>query len=146
MTFSIDLAKFAEKAKGNMETVVRVSVIEIGNKIIDRSPVGDATAWKNPPPAGYVGGRFRGNWQYGFNSAPSGDFDTIDKSGDVSRQRIQVGITSNPVVGIHYLTNNLPYAQRLEDGYSKQAPSGMVGLTAIEAPGIVEAAARAVNK
>jgi len=28
-----------------------------------------------------------------------------------------------------YLTNNLPYAQRLEEGYSQQAPAGMVALT-----------------
>ena len=28
-----------------------------------------------------------------------------------------------------YLTNNLPYAVPLEEGYSKQAPAGMVALT-----------------
>lgn len=31
-----------------------------------------------------------------------------------------------------YLQNNLPYASRLEDGYSGQAPGGMVGLTVAE--------------
>jgi hypothetical protein len=31
-----------------------------------------------------------------------------------------------------YLQNNLKYAGRLEDGYSRQAPSGMVALTVAE--------------
>jgi hypothetical protein len=30
-----------------------------------------------------------------------------------------------------YFTNNLPYAQALENGHSNQAPGGMVGLTAL---------------
>jgi hypothetical protein len=33
---------------------------------------------------------------------------------------------------IFYLTNNLPYGERLEYGYSKQAPSGMVRITLAE--------------
>lgn len=33
---------------------------------------------------------------------------------------------------ILYLQNNLPYASRLEDGYSKQAPYGMLAITAVE--------------
>ena len=32
-----------------------------------------------------------------------------------------------------YFTNNLPYAQALENGHSNQAPGGMVGLTALDA-------------
>lgn len=31
-----------------------------------------------------------------------------------------------------YLQNNLPYGPKLEDGYSSQAPGGMVGLTVAE--------------
>jgi hypothetical protein len=31
-----------------------------------------------------------------------------------------------------YLTNNLPYIRRLEEGYSQQAPAGMVALTVQE--------------
>jgi hypothetical protein len=40
--------------------------------------------------------------------------------------------------GVHYLQNNLPYAWRLETGYSKQAPAGIVGITALEFGGIVD--------
>ena len=33
--------------------------------------------------------------------------------------------------GVFFVGNNLPYAYRLETGYSKQAPSGLVGLTVL---------------
>ena len=41
-----------------------------------------------------------------------------------------------------YLVNNLPYAVRLEYGWSKQAPAGMVRITAAEFQSIVDDAAR----
>jgi len=145
MSFSLDLKRFADKADVNMATAVRKTVMEIGARLVEKTPVGDATLWKSPPPKGYVGGRAKANWQYGFNSAPPGDLPDIDPSGAVSIQSIS-GVFEQPVAGIHYLTNNLPYAQRLEDGWSTQAPYGMVGLTLIEAPQIVEEAAREANK
>ena len=46
---------------------------------------------------------------------------------------------------VHVWINNLPYAQRLEDGWSKQAPSGMVGLAVREFRSIVESAAGEAN-
>jgi len=136
--FALDMQKFVDKANKNIGTCVKQTVMEIGNRVVYRSPVGDASAWASKPPPGYVGGRFRANWQYGFNSIPSGDLPDIDASGTVSNGRIEAGVFSSPVAGVHYLSNNLPYAQRLEDGYSKQAPSGLVGLTMMEAPAIVD--------
>jgi hypothetical protein len=48
---------------------------------------------------------------------------------------------------VHFLTNNLPYALRLEYGWSKnQAPAGMVGLAVAEFQSIVRDAAAEVNK
>jgi hypothetical protein len=44
-----------------------------------------------------------------------------------------------------YIVNNLPYANALENGHSKQAPSGMVKVTLQEFPGIVSAAAQEVR-
>jgi hypothetical protein len=148
MTFALDMQKFVDKANKNIGTCVKQTVMEIGNRVVYRSPVGDATKWdaafiKSATNlgwigAGYAGGRFRANWQYGFNSIPSGDLPDIDASGAVSNGRIEDGVFASPVAGVHYITNNLPYAQRLEDGYSKQAPSGMVGLVMMEAPAIID--------
>jgi hypothetical protein len=47
---------------------------------------------------------------------------------------------------IVFLVNNLPYGPRLERGWSKQAPSGMVGITVAEFQKAVSKAAKAANK
>ena len=142
MSFTADISKFVEKANGNADKVIRKVIFDIGTKIVMRSPVGDAVFWKSPPPKGYAGGRFRGNWQYGFGMSPSGELDSIDKSGSVSTGRITAGVTGNPAIGIHYLTNNLPYAMRLENGWSRQAvaPAAIVGRTVLEFQSMVEQA------
>lgn len=140
-TFAADIAAFVQKANGNSERVVKKIVFDIGTKIVMRSPVGDGLLWKSPPPPGYVGGRFRANWQYGYGIKPTGDLTDIDKSGNASTLRIAAGVNAAPAAGIHYLVNNLPYAKRLEDGWSTQAPAGMVGLTVVEFQTIAREAA-----
>lgn len=86
-------------------------------------------------PEGYIGGRFKNNWYVGFDSQPTESNDTPDASGQGSNSRglamlevFRVGHVSSI-----YFTNNLPYAQALENGHSSQAPGGMVGLTALDA-------------
>ena len=135
--FTIDLNKWIAKAKENTETLVRETVIGLGERIVERTPVGNPSLWESPPPPGYVGGRARANWQYGFNSPPQGALDDIDKSGVVSLGRISKGAKGSPAAGIHYIANNLPYAQALENGHSTQAPSGMVRLAVVDMQGIV---------
>jgi hypothetical protein len=133
--FVTDLSKFAAKAKGNMDAVVRKVVLDVGISVVQKSPVGDGDYWKSPPPPGYVGGRFRGNWQYTFNAMLTAkEVDVIDPSGSMSIGRISKGLGEQATaMGIHYISNNLPYAKRLEEGWSyRQAPQGMVMLTAVE--------------
>ncbi|MEQ4625163.1 hypothetical protein [Providencia manganoxydans] len=82
-------------------------------------------------PLGYTGGRFRGNWQVTFNSPADGETGRIDKSG---RMTVSMGnyVLEHFKVGMKaiYFTNNVPYAYPLEMGHSKQAPNGMVAITA----------------
>jgi hypothetical protein len=137
-TFAVDLEKFSQRTSRTLEASVREIVMELGRRIVEKSPVGDGNLWKNPPPAGYVGGRFRANWQYSFGAVTNGDLPDIDPSGAVSVARLTAGVNTSPAAGMHYIHNNLPYAKRLEDGWSTQAPSGMVGLTAIEFQQIVQ--------
>jgi len=112
----------------------------MAESIIEMSPVGDGVYWRRPPPKGYVGGRFRGNWDYGFNAAPKQQFDVVDKTGAMSMGRVLMGLSAAPTAGIHYIANNLPYAERLENGWSRQAPVGMVGVTVLKFQGIVRGA------
>lgn len=139
-TFTVQLQAFADKTKQQADDFVGLVVIKIAERLDMRSPVGDATYWKSPPPKGYVGGRFRGNWQLGVDSVPAGETGRIDTSGDVTKGAIIAAIPEERAGRVFYLTNNVPYAQRIEEGWSRQAPQGLVGLTAIEFQSIVDEA------
>lgn len=72
-------------------------------------------------------GRARGNW---FTSATSISNRTIDEFRQ-ARQAIIEGVsTISSVINERYpsitLSNNLPYIERLNDGYSQQAPKKFV--------------------
>ncbi|EHN8864210.1 hypothetical protein I4B32_000959 [Enterobacter hormaechei] len=86
-------------------------------------------------PEGYVGGRFKNNWYVGLDSQPTATNDTPDASGQGSNTRGLAVLEVFRVGQVNsiYFTNNLPYAQALENGHSNQAPGGMVGLTALDA-------------
>lgn len=156
MTFKSGLKAFAGKTQAQLDETARKVVIDLGRRLVQKSPVGDPDNWDTEfhgvllrlgwVQEDYVGGRFRANWQHGFNSPAKGDLPDIDKTGAVSIDRIIKGVENSPASGIHYISNNLPYAMRLENGYSKQAPRGMVELTAIEFSGIVKTEFRKAAK
>ncbi|MFA5387273.1 MAG: HK97 gp10 family phage protein [Candidatus Paceibacterota bacterium] len=139
MSFSADLSKFCKtEAPEKTNRIVRAVVIEIANRVVLRSPVGDAQYWQSPAPAGYVGGRFRGNWQYGFGMPPGGTIERVDKSGRETLGALQSALALGSLAGVHWIANNLPYAERIESGWSGQAPQGVVALTELEFPQIVK--------
>lgn len=141
--FTLELERFADKAEAAVHGIVGSTVAEIARRLDERSPVGDATYWKSKPPKGYTGGRFRGNWQLGVNSVPAGETGRIDPGGGATQGAIIAEIPTEAAGKVFWLANNVPYAQRIEDGHSRQAPTGLVGLTALEFPSIIERAAGA---
>lgn len=82
--------------------------------------------------AGYTGGRFRGNWQIGFGNRPTGQTGIIDPSGAIALANGRDKLMAyDPMrTSLIYFTNNVPYATRLEFGWSSQRPEGMVRVTA----------------
>lgn len=83
-------------------------------------------------------GRFRGNWQVSAGTENPSTTARLDKSaygsepgGDVLNGGLQILATLEPY-SVTFIQNNLPYAQKLESGSSKQAPQGMVALTLAE--------------
>ena len=65
---------------------------------------------------------------------------------DTGRLRNNWQITPNIAIGRKVIiSNNLPYAQVIEDGHSKQAPNGMVKVTVTMFDSFVKAAARGVK-
>jgi hypothetical protein len=129
-TFALDLSKAIDKAKDQAELIVKKIVIELFSEVVEMSPVGNPDLWKYPK-KGYVGGRFRANWNISFGSPDLSTTEQIDPSGSGSKGRIFAQMRKYKLADSSvFLTNNLPYAQRLEEGWSeKQAPHGMVRLS-----------------
>lgn len=113
--FSDQLRKFAEKTGAKMETVVRKTILDLQTSVVNLSPVDT--------------GRFRANWMTGIGSANKATVTVEDKSGAVSLARVDTALAGWAPGQTIWLTNALPYAARLEYGWSKQAPGGMVRLT-----------------
>ena len=127
---------------------IRNAVIKIAflldKGVVTMSPVGDPSKWvalrngvyvdyesAHGIVEDYTGGRFRANWQVGINHQPQGETGEIDESMEgiqtlaknlASLQYYQLGDTI-------YIVNPSPYAEPLENGWSYQAPIGMVGVT-----------------
>lgn len=151
--FTVQLQAIAAKTQQKLDDFVGLVVIGVAARLDYRSPIGDAVYWTSKPPPGYVGGRFRANWQLGVGHAPGGEINAVDRSakdpdrGGDTTARILVGL---PVEGkragpIYYLVNNVPYADRIEHGWSRQAPTGLVALTATEFQALANRAAEAVK-
>ena len=112
MSFALDVSKFVEKAKKNPEKVMRQVSIKLFSAIIKASPVDT--------------GRFRMNWMASGGTSASGITDATDKSGNTATGNATSFVLKATDWREFTLTNNLPYAQRLEYGWSQQAPAGMV--------------------
>lgn len=141
MSFSLDITNWVKKAKGNADKVVKKVIIDLGTSVIMKNPVGDPDLWASPAPAGYVGGRSRANWQYGNGVMPSGTIDAEDQTGQKTIAALIGKVSLSDGASVHWIANSLPYIVRLENGWSKQAPAGMVGLTVTEFQQIVKRAA-----
>lgn len=142
MSFTLDLKKFADDTNAKANAVVREIVLAVDRSLVEKSPVGDPVYWKSPAPPGYVGGRFRANWQYG-ETIPEGELWNPIVGPFPPSNTIEVEAQAGGKT--HYLVNNLPYAQALEDGHSaRQAPAGVVGITVLEFEPIVKAASETI--
>lgn len=116
------MSQIVTRIEGRIDDRIRAATSEVFSNIIQMTPVGNPSLWQNPAsaPAGYVGGRARGNWQCTIGAPFTGE----DASGSVIKAQSVIPRRAGKVV---YLTNNVPYIQQLEyDAHSRQAPNGMV--------------------
>lgn len=146
MTFAADLERFKLKVDAKADRVVEAVVAYAVQEIDARSPVGNPARWKHPEraPPGYVGGRFRGNWQLGIDHLDTTTSEKVDPAGTVTVSAALAKIPEKAGGHVYYYANSLPYAQALEYGHSTLAPSpgGIVGLTLIDARNFVDQIAR----
>lgn len=132
--FLVDITAFSRDANKSLEDTAQAVVINLFKGVIEATPVGSPSIWKDPKAAakavadGYTGGRARGNWQLSDESEKTGVLDFQDGKAGLRAADNTISDLSKIQVGTrHFLTNNLPYIGRLEyDGHSGQAPDGMV--------------------
>ena len=71
-------------------------------------------------------GRFRSNWNVGFNSPDNSTNDGVNFSAVLAKNENEVKVSPLNVSGVIWFSNNLPYAVPLNNGTSKQAPQFFV--------------------
>lgn len=97
---------FQKKVIGSIEKTVRAVVLILDSQLVNRTPVDT--------------GRARSNWIPSLN-APSALKVEPNQKIDVSSV-----LATYKVKDTVFISNNLPYIRRLNEGYSKQAPAGFV--------------------
>lgn len=132
MAFAAQVEAWANKARERITLAQRKIAMEVFTEVIMMSPVDT--------------GRFKGNWQCSIGSVPNGTLALDDQSGTATISAMTAEALQVEAGQVIYLVNNLPYAQRLEYGWSKQAPNGMVRLTVQRWRPVVARVAREIRE
>lgn len=103
-----DTAKYVEQ---QFQTLLRVAVLETDRRLKNESPVDT--------------GRFRASWAIGENNSsfpgkPRGKYTNAPPNA------INYKLGQERAGNVYSIHNNLPYAERLADGSSIQAPKGWI--------------------
>ena len=115
--FELRLNTAVLETQEKIEDAVQVIAMDTLRGVVLKSPVDT--------------GRFRNNWIVSINSPSMEQTPATDASGSGAINKGMAAIEGYDVETTSriYIQNNLPYGNRLENGWLKQAPKGMVSLT-----------------
>lgn len=113
--FKRNFSKLLERAGDNADQVVRKVAQDFANSFVLKSPVKE--------------GRFRANWNTAFGAPNPAVTDSTENNAAARAASVLAAYKTGDTI---FITNNLPYALRLEYGWSSQAPGGMVRTTIAE--------------
>lgn len=125
MSFEADVSKWVKKAGRNADKFVSEFTQDVAEEVVKRSPVDT--------------GFFRSSWVASVNTVNTTYNGEAGGSPDFS------ALINAKAGNVYYISNNAPYARRLEYGYSKQAPQGMVRVTLSQADNIAQRVLRRIN-
>lgn len=123
MAREIRLSQMGDYCNQQLEQLLRVAVLETDARLKQASPVDT--------------GRFRVSWQVGENTAGFYDGGPQQESSNTDRSRTsppgglivplrKMNYQQETIGNIYSVHNNLPYAEKLANGSSRQAPAGWV--------------------
>ena len=113
--FDADLRRFSQFVNLGPGIVARKLALDIFGDVLARTPVDT--------------GRARSNWKVSIGAPDFTELETLgngigaDGLQVLQARHILQGFRGNAVI---YITNGLPYIERLNEGWSKQAPAGFV--------------------
>lgn len=125
MSFESDMRRAAQRIEDAHNKITRAATLDFFSGTIKDTPVDT--------------GRARGNWQTSTGVPVDGTIERDDQSGAAATAEV-VAKTPAGAGQETFMTNNLPYIERLENGYSHQAPAGMVRRNLARVQRIVNAA------
>jgi hypothetical protein len=130
MARTIRVGDIGDYCNQQMEKLLRAAVLETDSLLKQASPVDT--------------GRFRASWQVGENAAPGG----IAPPGNygTTPPLTRIGYGQERMGNVYSVHNNLPYAEPLANGSSKQAPAGWVQGAAKDVQGRVRIAAARISR
>jgi len=141
MNFSLDLTRATRNLSKNNERVVRGTWLGLVGRIIKSTPVANVSLWENPD-FGYVGGSLRGGWNVSIGAPDFTETGIIDTNGRGTQAKASAAMDGYRVGNPLYLTNPLPYAVAVENGWSSQAPVGMLRVNLAQTQSILNKAAK----
>jgi hypothetical protein len=130
MTRTIKLEDLGDYVTQQMERLLRAAVLDTDSLVKQASPVDT--------------GRFRASWQVGENAAPGNGQGPGTYGSAPALTRI--GYSEEKVGNIYSVHNNLPYAEPLANGSSRQAPAGWVQGVAKDVQTRVSTAANRIGR
>lgn len=141
--WSLDMSAYAKKKGVEIKEIRKIFAFMLYSSIVKKTPVDT--------------GRARGNWNISVGN-PDG---STDPSKTSAQYKSASGVPEPKGDESIYISNNLPYIETLEyggypnppksgtgktvNGFSKQAPNGMVGVTLANKDNIFDSACRAVK-
>lgn len=139
--FMDTINQWVEKTEVRIDDILQTIVIKVGESVVRLSPVDT--------------GLFRGNWQMTIDSGSSSSLLRYDQTGDSTLAAIASIANSFTAGQVAYIQNHVLYGDDLEwglyngptakvtdEGYSRQAPAGMVRVTEGQFLNIVNEAIR----
>lgn len=112
MSWDIPPTAFTKEVTGDVNKAIRKGALGVLRNLTITSPVDT--------------GRFKGNWLVRIGMKPKGISNNLDPSGASTLQSGATVISFQSHLNGIWISNNLPYALRLERGWSEQAPTGML--------------------
>lgn len=109
---------------------VKITAFQVFKNVVQNTPVGNPDLWKNPEaaPEGYVGGSARQSWNI--------DINVIDTSITKADSQLDTAYDGNDKAlrataryklrDVFYISNSIPYIERLDEGHSSQAPKAFI--------------------